>query len=229
NYDLFQQEYQMRAEENQFHWYLVPLNQRGGIQTANELGDALRFDTPKDYDDWIARLNRFPAHMEQTIALMRQGMREHMVLPKIIMQRIPGQIEKQIVTDPKQSAFYKPLTRLPRALEPQRARLEAAAQQAIQQNVVPAFRRFHQFFTTEYLLACYDNVGVWQAPRGAEMYQHFIREHTTTELTPQQIHERGLAEVKRIRAEMEAIKQQAGFRGPLADFFKFLRTHPQFL
>jgi uncharacterized protein (DUF885 family) len=228
NYDLFEREYKERFEGHRFHWYLVTLNQRGGIQTENELGDSLRFDTAKDYEDWIARLNRFPEHMEQTIALMRQGIRERILLPKVIMQRIPGQIEKQIVADPKQSSFYKPLERFPRALEPQRARLEQAAQQAIQQNVVPAFRQFGQFFSKEYLPACYDQVGIWQLPHGDEMYAYFVRQFTTTEMTPQEVHERGLAEVKRIRAEMESIKQQTGFKGTMPEFFKFLRSDPQF-
>src|SRR5207249_1066580 len=98
----------------------------------------------------------------------------------------------------------------------------------IQQNVVPAFRQFGQFFTKEYLPACYDQVGIWQLPQGDEMYAYFVRQFTTTEMTPQQVHERGLAEVKRIRAEMESIKQQTGFRGTMPEFFKFLRSDPQF-
>jgi uncharacterized protein (DUF885 family) len=146
----------------------------------------------------------------------------------VIMQRIPGQIEKQIVADPKQSSFYKPFARFPRALEPERGRLEQAAQQAIQQSVVPAFRQFHEFFTKQYLPACYDQVGIWQLPHGDEMYAYFVRQFTTTEMTPQQVHERGLAEVKRIRAEMEAIKEQTGFKGTMPEFFKFLRSDPQF-
>src|SRR5205085_10616461 len=111
NYDLFQQEYQQRIDAHKFHWYLVTLNQRGGIQTENELGDALRFATVKDYEDWIARLRTFPTYMDQTIALMRQGIKERMLLPKVVMQRVSGQIAKQIVTDPEQSPFYKPFKR----------------------------------------------------------------------------------------------------------------------
>lgn len=229
NYDLFQQQYAMRVAGHKFHWYLVTLNQRGGIQTANELGDSLRFETVKDYEDWIARLNRFPEHMRQTMALMRQGIKERILLPQVIMQRIPGQIEKQMVSDPRQSAFYKPFTRFPQALgEADRARLEQAAQQAIQQNLVPAFRDFHAFFVNDYLPACFDQVGIWQLPHGEELYAYFVREFTTTDLTPQQVHERGVSEVKRIRAEMEAIKQQTGFTGTMPEFFTFLRTDPRF-
>ncbi len=77
----------------------MPLNQRGGIQTQNELADSLRFETVKDYEDWIARMNAFPVYMDQTIALMREGIAAKMLLPKVIMQRMPAQIDKQIVDE----------------------------------------------------------------------------------------------------------------------------------
>src|SRR4051794_26141581 len=93
NYDLFKKKYETDVEEVQYRWHLVPINQRGGIQTANELADALRFETTKDYEDWIARLRAFPVLMDQTIALMREGARVRMVPPKVVMQRIPAQFD----------------------------------------------------------------------------------------------------------------------------------------
>ena len=90
NYDLFKQDYENDIEGYKYRWYLVPLNQRGGIQTQNELADSLRFETVKDFDDWIARLNAFPVYMDQTIALMSEGIKARVLLPKIIMQRVPG-------------------------------------------------------------------------------------------------------------------------------------------
>ncbi len=229
NYDLFQRQLETAAQGHQFHWYLVPLNQRGGIQTANELGDALRFTTVKDYEDWIARLQRFPEHMDQTIALMREGIRERIVLPKVIMERVPAQIEKQIVTDPAANSFYKPFKNFPASItEADRQRLSGAAQKAIREQLVPSFRRFHEFFVKEYLPACYDQVGIWQLPHGDQMYAYFVRQFTTTDLTPQQVHQMGLDEVKRIRAEMEATKAQTGFQGSMPEFFQFLRTDSRF-
>src|SRR6266481_1903261 len=100
NYDLFQKRYQDRVERYRFHWFLLPLNQREGIQTEDDLADALRFTTVRDYEDWIARLRAFPVYMDQTIELMRQGIRERMVHPKIIMQRSPAQIELHPVSAP---------------------------------------------------------------------------------------------------------------------------------
>jgi uncharacterized protein (DUF885 family) len=229
NYDLFLRQHQLAADGHKFHWYLIPLNQRGGIQTADELGDALRFTTVKDYEDWIARLQRFPEHMDQNIALMREGIAEKMLLPKVIMQRIPGQIEKQIVDDPAKSLFYKPFLHFPQSIPAaDRERLSAAAKKAVAEQLVPAFKKFHEFFVKDYLPACPEEIGIWKLPHGDEMYAYFVREYTTTNMTPQQVHEAGLAEVKRIRAEMDAIKAQTGFQGDMPAFFNYLRTDPKF-
>ena len=229
NYDLFQKQYESRIEENGYHWYLVPVDQRGGIQTANELADALRFQTVKDYEDWIARLRSFPVHMDQTIALMREGIKEKMMLPKVIMQRVPAQIDKQIVADPQSSLFYSPFKRMPKSISPSDSeRLEQSAREAISSNIIPSFRRFKEFFTKEYLPASFNEVGAWQMRDGEKMYAFEVRKFTTTNMTPVEIHELGLREVARIRAEMQAIMIKVGFKGTLQEFFQFLRTDARF-
>src|SRR5215813_142230 len=229
NYDLFQKRYEDRVEGYKFHWFLLPLNQREGIQTIDDLADALRFETVKDYEDWIARLHAFPVLMDQTIAVMRQGKRERMVHPKVIMQRLPGQIDKQLVTDPTKSGFYKPFLHFSKNISPSdQQRLQTAARQAIEQQIVPAFQIFKQFFVSEYLPACYDQVGAWQLPHGDELYAFDVRRYTTTNQTPEQVHETGIREVARINAEMQQVMQQTGFKGSRQEFFNFLRTDPQF-
>jgi uncharacterized protein (DUF885 family) len=229
NYDLFKKQYENRIEGYKFHWFLLPLNQRDGIQTSDDLNDALRFETLKDYEDWIARLGSFPILMDQTITLMRQGIRERMLHPKVIMQRIPAQIEKQIVADPEQSGFYKPFLHFSQTISStDRQRLQSAARQAIEQQIVPAFRKFKQFFVSEYLPSCYDQVGAWQLPHGDELYAFDVRSFTTTDQTPEQLHQIGLQEVARINREMQQVMTQTGFTGSREDFFKFLRTDPQF-
>ena len=229
NYELFKKDYETNAEEYKFRWYLIPLNQRGGIQTENELADSLRFETIKDYEDWIARMRSFPVYMDQTIALMREGIKARMLLPKVIMQRIPAQIDKQIVADPQQSLFYKPFKRFPKSIPvPQQERLMREALQAVAADIIPSYRRFKQFFIEEYLPATYDAVGIWQLPQGDEMYSFFVRRYTTTNMTPREVHEKGLSEVKRIHAEMQKVMSQAGFKGTFQEFFTFLRTDPRF-
>jgi uncharacterized protein (DUF885 family) len=229
NYELFLKDYENGVEQHRYRWYLIPLHQRGGIQTADELADSLRFETVKDYEDWLARLRAFPVYMEQTIALMREGIKARMLLPKIVLQRVPAQIDHQILGDPKASGFYKPFTKFPAAISAaEREQLGAAAGQAIAESVIPSFRRLKEFFRDDYLPASLEQVGIWQLPEGEAMYNFFAREHTTTRLTPAEIHKIGLGEVKRIRAEMQAIIDKLGYRGSFADFLKFLRSDPQF-
>jgi uncharacterized protein (DUF885 family) len=229
NYDLFQKRFQDRVEQYKFHWFLMSFNQREGPQTSDDLGDSLRFENLKDYSDWLARMRSLPAHMDQVIALLQQGIRERMVHPRVIMERIPGQIDKQIVSDPTQSGFYKPFEHFPKTINPEdQERLQKEAREAVEQQVVPAFTKFKHFFVSEYLPACYDKVGAWQLPHGEELYAYFVRSYTTTKETPEEVHQIGLKEVARINAEMDRIMQQTGFKGTRAEFFQFLRTDPQF-
>lgn len=227
--ELFEIGLKQSIESHELGFHLIPLTQRGGIQTADELGDALQFKSVKDYEDWIARCRAFPAHMSQTIALMRQGIANGMVQPKVVMERVPTQIAKQITPDPTKSPFYKPFAKMIIAIrEPDRSRLKREAAQAVAQFVVPAYREFAVFFEKEYLPASLDGVGAWRLPEGGERYAFLCRKFTTTYLTPQQIHDIGLAEVKRIGVEMERVKSRVGFKGSMAEFFADLRTNPKF-
>ncbi|NTX62044.1 DUF885 domain-containing protein [Myxococcus sp. CA051A] len=239
NLDLFRRDHETWVEEHRFGWYLLPTNQMGGIpegikqppgvQTAYQLADTLRFETVKDYEDWLVRLQGFGTYVDQVVALMREGLRLKKVHPRVILQRIPPQIERQLVEDPTKSGFYSPFLRFPEKLPAtEQQRLAEAGRKAVREGVVPALRRFHQFLTAEYLPGAPEAVGVWQLQDGVEMYGFFARKYTTTALTPEQIHTQGLAEVKRIRGEMEAIMKRTGFQGSLAEFFQFLRTDPRF-
>ena len=113
SYDLFVRAKQRAIDEHNYRWYLVVLNQRGGIQTADELADAIPFETVKDYEDWLARLRSLPTYVKQTQALMGDGIQFKMLLPKEIMQRVPAQIENQIVEQPDDSPFFKPFREFP--------------------------------------------------------------------------------------------------------------------
>jgi uncharacterized protein (DUF885 family) len=229
NYDLFQKDYENEVQEHRYRWHLIPLNQLGGVQTANELGDALRFEALKDYDDWLARLRALPNYIEQTTALMRAGIEQKILLPQIVLQRIPTQIDHQIVDDPKASPFYKPFTHFAASMaEAEQRRLAAAAEQVIAADVVPGFRRFKEFFVSEYLPASLEQVGIWQLPDGEEMYRFAVRLHTTTPMTPEEIHEIGLSEVRRIHGEMQSIVDTLGYKGSLEEFGAYLRGDPQF-
>jgi uncharacterized protein (DUF885 family) len=229
NYDLFKKDLEENIEGNKFQAYLMPLSQQGGIQTQDELAEFISFDKVKDYEDWIARLNAFPGYMDQTIALMREGQAKKILRAAAVMSRVPAQIDKQIVSDPEKSSFFAPLKAFPKDMPAaEQERLKAAAKTAIANNIIPSYRRFKDYFVKEYLPACYPQVGIWQLPSGNEYYAFLARSYTTTDLTPEQIHQKGLSEVARIRAEMEKIKTQVGYKGDLHDFFDHLRSDKKF-
>jgi len=229
NHRLFERLYTVDVAEQQFPLHLLPVNQRGGIQNASALADLLPFDTLRDYEDWIARLRAFPMYTAQTMALMKQGMRERMLHPAVAMKRVPAQIRKQLVDRPQDSLYYKPFRAFKVELsESERSRLRKAAASAIESCILPSYRAFLEFFENEYLPACFDEVGCWQRPNGQAMYAALAKSFTTTELTPRQIHDIGLKEVARIRTEMESIQQEVGYTGSFQEFLTHLRTDPQF-
>jgi uncharacterized protein (DUF885 family) len=208
---------------------LMPVDHMESIQTVNELADQLPFAAARDYENWTSRLAKMGAYVDQTIEVMREGMRQKRVPPKVIMERVPPQLDKHIVAAPDDSPFFKPFKRWPDAVaQGDRERLTKEARAKIAEVVVPAFKRLKTFFVGEYLPAAPAEVGIGRQPRGDEAYAYLARHHTTTKMTPDEIHAAGLREVARIRADMERVMATTGFKGTLADFFKFLRTDPRF-
>lgn len=229
NYRLFQRRYELRIAAHPFQWHLVPLNQRGGVQDAGDLAESLRFDRVRDYEDWLARMRAFPEHVDQTIALMRLGAEQKIIHPRIVMQRVPAQIDRQITDDPRAQLFFKPFRSFPPTVpEADQRRMAAEAEQVVRDSIVPAYRRFRDFFLNDYLPACHPQVGVWQVPRGGDLYALRCREFTTTDLSPDAIHQIGLEEVARIRREMEAIVAEVGWQGTFGEFLEHLRSDRQF-
>jgi len=229
NYDLFRREYENRISGYAHEGYLIPLNQRGGIHTANELTETLQFKSVKDYEDWIARLNAFGTAVDQTITIMARGIEKGRTQPRIINERILPQIEAQRVKDAMKSGFYDPFREMSDTVSAaEQERLRNAALAAIRTVVIPAFDRMAVFFKDEYLPASRPAVGIGSTPNGKEYYAYLARQYTTTELTPEQIHQIGVDEVARIRAEMDKIIKQVRFKGTFNEFLTFLRTDPQF-
>ena len=229
NYEIFKQQYEMAVEGYQHRYHLIRASTLDGVQNTEQFIDSLRFQTVKDYDDWLARLDAFPTYMDQNIALMREGMRANVVLPKVIVQRVREQVAQLVAQTPEQSGYTRPFRSMsPTLPAADRERLTKAAAERIKTRVQPAFAHLLEFLDREYLPVCYNGVGWWRVNNGLAAYKYFARYHTTTDLTPQEIHAIGLKEVTRIRAEMEAIKTQVGFAGTLAEFFNYMRTDPKF-
>lgn len=229
NYEIFKQQYEMTVEGYQYRYHLIRTSTLDGVQNTEQFIDSLRLQTVKDYEDWLARLDAFPAYMDQNIALMREGMKTNVLLPKVIVRRVREQVAQLASQTPQQSGYMRPFRSMPSTITAaERDRLVKAGDERIRTRVQPAFTRLLAFLDREYLSACYDGVGWWRTSGGLAAYKYFARFHTTTDLSPQAIHALGLKEVARIRTEMEAIKAQVGFSGPLAEFFTYLRTDPKF-
>ena len=217
---------------------LMPINQLEGIQQdIPHVFAQMPTATREDYENIIARLEHVGPYVDQVIALMEQGLAKGMTPPKITLRDVPAQVQAQIVADPLEAletlkspmlAAFRP-TAWPASIpDTDRAALRDRAMKAYQQAVAPAFGKLHDFLTTRYIPACRGTVGASALPNGAALYAYNVRWHTTTDKTPQEIHELGLAEVKRIHAEMEDVFAASGFRGSYADFVKFLRTDKRF-
>jgi prolyl oligopeptidase len=187
------------------------------------------FRTTHDYEQWLARMNAIDGYIDQNIALLREGLRRGLVTPRVIVQRVPGQVAKQVVQDPAQSPFYEVFRDLPASIPPaDRERLQAEARRIIAAKVVPAYQRLQQFVEQEYLPQSRATVGLWDTPQGSQRYAELARFYTTTGLTPDQIHEIGLQEVARIRSEMLQVIARTGFEGTFDEFLVYLRTDPRF-
>jgi len=229
DYDTFLWQLQRSVERQRFREYLQPLSHQGGPQTLDGIAEVLPFANAEDYRDWLARLRAVPAVLEQVTALMREGVKAGSVPPRILMQRVPAQIAAQLVDDPVRSGFYKPFLKMPEAIAPaQRSALRAEARRVIASEVVPAYRRLQAYFDQQYLPATRDSIAATALPDGAAYYDFLAGYYTTTDLGAEEIHDIGLKEVARIRAEMEKVKARTGFEGSLAEFFAFLRTDKRF-
>ena len=239
NAELLRKDHAWRVEAHDLGWHFLPVNHMGGlpevvrdlpgVQTAWELGGKLPFERASEDEAWVKRLERFGTYVDQTIALMREGIRRKLVQPRVVVERIPAQIERLLVDAPEKSAFYTPLRSFPaRVAGAGRASLQAAGVAAIRASVLPALARLRAFVAGEYLAAAPRAVGAWQWPGGEAIYGYWARRYTTTDRTPEDLHALGLSEVARIRAEMERAKADAGFEGTLPEFFAFLRTEPRF-
>jgi uncharacterized protein (DUF885 family) len=229
NYDLFRYETELAVEEYENKMHLAALTHRDGIHLADELASALRFDGRKDFEDWIARMRAFPAYMDQTLELLRAGAKAGRVWPKVVMKRVPPQIERQIVDDAAKSPFFAPFKTWPESIPAAvREELTSQAKAAITESVVPSYRKMLAFFKDEYLPACPDVVGASALPDGDALYALAARKFTTTRMTPEKIHSLGLREVERILKAMDAIIAQVGFKGTRAEFFEHLRSDPRF-
>jgi len=187
------------------------------------------FKTANDYQRFLARMRQFPRWVDGAIAQMRTGMSLGITLPKPAVAKVVPQLRGIVTATPQESIFWGPVKDMPADIPAaERQRISQAYATALSQEVLPAYARLADFFERDYLPAARTTVGWSDLPDGAAWYRWRIRGATTMDLPPEQIHELGLKEVARIRAEMLAVKEQVGFKGDLDAFFKHLEDDPQF-
>lgn len=229
NYELFRRALTSSVERAQFKPHLLPFSHRGGIQNLDSRADLLRFETAEDFRDWIARMAQIDMLVEQRIALAELGIEEGIVLPRDLMERVPPQIDAQLVDEPVESPFFDTFKELPDTISASdREVIQAEALETIEDVILPAYRKLDGWFENTYLPATRDSVGLSALPNGSSWYEFLAREFTTTRMTPDEIHRLGLDEVARIRGEMMEIIEEVGFEGDFEEFLEFLRTDPQF-
>jgi prolyl oligopeptidase len=229
NYDLFRRSLENSIDGHQFKNYLMPMSQRGGVQSLESTAETLRLANVQDYEDWLARMAQIETVIEQTMSRMEEGRESGYMPPKILMERIPAQIAMQLVEDPEQSPFFKSFAAMPDSIvDADRERLQQLAKDLIDESVVPGYREFANYFNNVYLPASRDTIGASSLPDGEAFYEYRTRLYTTTQMTPDEIHRLGLNEVKRIRDEMQLVIDELEFEGSFDDFLTFLRTDPQF-
>ncbi|HKQ85360.1 MAG TPA: DUF885 domain-containing protein [Candidatus Acidoferrales bacterium] len=243
NYDLYREQLQITIDGIKYHDDVFPLqtefptnlympmNQMGGVQQyIPDVIAQMPMEKASDYRDLIARLNGIPTVIDQNIALMKIGMAQGWTPPKITMRDVAKQAEAQIVRDPMASPLLAAFKNFPASVpSAERQQLTDEVKAAYTQKVAPSFTRLRDFLANTYLPACRDTVSAGALPDGADYYKYLVHWETTTAMTPEQIHQTGLDQVKQIRVEMNNLIDQTGFQGTFADFEKFLNTDKLFV
>jgi uncharacterized protein (DUF885 family) len=227
NYDFYRHQLQLAVAGQQFPEELMPINQMSGVQ-ATVASTILLMPAARaaDYENILARLAVVPQVVDETIALMQQGVAAGITVPRVTLRDVPDQIRAVMA---KNGPLVRPFEDFPETFTQQeQAALAGQAQEVMASAVIPAYGRLLTYMQDEYMPAARESVGLGQLPGGAAWYAHAVRESTSTEMTTEEIHAVGLAEVKRIRGLMDQVIAGTGFTGDFNEFLLFLRTDPQF-
>ncbi|MFQ5739350.1 MAG: DUF885 family protein [Acidobacteriota bacterium] len=230
SYDMFERQLSDRLAEFKFKSYLIPLTSEAGFHTSfARLPQRVPLKTARDYENYIARLRAFTGYANEQMDLMRTGIAEGFVLPRVVLEGYTSTISAHIVKEVKESVFYAPFQHFPSTIPVgRREGLRKVGSEAILEQVIPTYRRFLEFMTEEYIPHARPTLGASELPNGREYYAYLIRHHTTLDLSAQQVHQIGLEEIARIHEEMMDVIRQVGFKGDFEAFLNFLRSGKRF-
>ena len=226
SHDLLIRVLRQRIADFDLKEYEMPINQQNGIHTSlADLPLSVPFDSVKHYEDYIARLHQIPRALTQTTEVLRAGMKDKLMPVKFIAEKLPVQCEGIVAADP----FLIPTSKYPADISAEdQKRLTAETTEAINQNVIPAYKMFAEFLRTEYAPQGRTTLSITSLAEGQKRYENDIYARTTTHMSPAEIHELGLHEIDRIQAEMTAIAKKEGF-ADLASFRASLKTNPKYI
>jgi uncharacterized protein (DUF885 family) len=230
NYDLALWRVEQGIEGERFHAEYMLVHQLSGIQQdLPGLLASMPTRSVQDYENRLARLRQVPRLVDQTMALLAQGLKAGITPPQVTLRDVPAQFESLLTDDPARSPVLETFQQIPDAIPAaDRERLRREAAQIFQSQVAPALRKLRDYLVRTYIPGARQTTAMSDLPDGRDWYAYEVRNATTTDLTPEQIHQIGLSEVKRIRQEMDALIASTGFQGSFQEFCQFLRTDPRF-
>jgi uncharacterized protein (DUF885 family) len=227
---MFERDLQDDLARRRFRAERMPITADSGFHTGlSRLPQDMPLATVRDYENYLSRLRAIPAYFDQNVEHMREGLKAGFTVARVALAGYDATMRPHVVADPEKSVFWKPFASFPPGVPAsEHERLRAAAREAIAKAVVPAYQRLLDFFTKEYEPGARATLGAYELPEGREYYGWLVKHFTTLDTTPEKVHQVGLAEVDRIRREMDAVIRQVGFKGSFPEFLEFLRTDPRF-
>jgi uncharacterized protein (DUF885 family) len=227
---MFERDLRDELARHRFHAERVPITADSGFHTGlSRLPQDMPLATVKDYENYLARLRAIPLYFDQNVEHMREGLKTGFTVARVSLAGYDATMRPHVVADPEKSVFWKPFASFPPGVPAsEHERLRAAGREAIAKSVVPAYQRLLDFFTKEYEPGARATLGAYELPEGREYYAWLVKHFTTLDTTPEKVHQVGLAEVDRIRREMDEVIRKVGFKGSFPEFLEFLRTDPRF-
>ena len=229
NYRLLKSDYEISLEGREYPGYYMRLNQRGGVQDYYLYGNRLNFTDLQSYKNWFERVKGYTQNVRNSLEINKEGLELGYTQPKLVTRGVSAQIGAMLERDLEDHPYFKIFKNVGDVASPEDAlALQNEVKEYIQNDLNPTYQELYDFLINEYLPESRDTIGISDVPNGKEWYEYLARYHTTTNLTPDEIHEIGLREVAKIRAEMEGIIEQVGWEGDFNSFLQYLRTDPRF-
>ena len=234
SYDIIKWEVSVGKDLLKYNTNLMPIHQFWGTHlTMGQFAGGASgqpFKTEKDYQNFLKRMNIYSVWIDSAMVYMKKGIQKGMVLPKSLTIKVIPQFESMVTPNVEDNLFYTTIKSFPKDFtEEQKNTLKKEYATVITEKLEPQFKKMTKFLKTEYLPASRTSSGIGSLPNGKALYKIYVKQWTTTNKSPEEIHAIGLKEVARIKTEMEKVKEQVGFKGTINEFFEYVRTKPELM